>query len=107
MFLYNNSNLGEGLEYYFTLSFIYEFDDDEDEVYFAQAVPYTFTDLQRDMVKMRDQTAGLNIMDFNILCKELAGTPCPMVTITENIDTYQNYYDTMQLHKELPNLLRK
>jgi hypothetical protein len=46
-------------------------------------------------------------MDFNILCRELAGTPCPMVTITENIDTYQNYYDTMQLHKELPNLLRK
>jgi len=54
LFHFNTSNLGEGLEYYFTLSFIYDFDDDEDEVFFAQAVPYTFTDLQRDMVKMRD-----------------------------------------------------
>jgi hypothetical protein len=54
MFLYNNSNAGEGLEYYFTLSFVYEFDEDEEEVYFAQAVPYTFTDLQKDMVRMRE-----------------------------------------------------
>ena len=34
-FLYNNNGAGEGLEYYFTLSFIYEFAEDEDEVWFA------------------------------------------------------------------------
>jgi hypothetical protein len=88
MFLYNNSNAGEGLEYYFTLSFTYEFDEDEEEVFFAQAVPYTFTDLQKDLVKMRDKTTGLYIMEYNILCKELAGTACPMITITDNIDSY-------------------
>ena len=31
-FLYNNNGAGEGVEYYFTLSFIYEFDFEEDEV---------------------------------------------------------------------------
>jgi hypothetical protein len=94
MFLYNNSGAGEGLEYYFTLSFIYEFEEDEDEVYFAQAVPYTFTDLQKDLIRMRDLTQGQNFMQYNILCKELSGSPCPMITITDNIDTYQNYYET-------------
>ena len=45
-FLYSYNGAGEGLEYYFTLSFIYEFEEEEDEVWFAHAIPYTFTDLQ-------------------------------------------------------------
>lgn len=49
-FLYNNNGAGEGLEYYFTLSFIYEFAEDEDEVWFAQAIPYSYGDLQKDLI---------------------------------------------------------
>jgi len=41
------------------------------------------------------------------LCKELSGSPCPMVTITENVDTYLDYYDYIQLNKALPNVVRK
>jgi len=44
-FLCNNNGAGEGLEFHFTLSFEYEFDEDEDEVWFAHAIPYTFSDL--------------------------------------------------------------
>jgi hypothetical protein len=33
--LYSNSGAGEGLQCYFTLSFSYEFEEDEDEVWFA------------------------------------------------------------------------
>lgn len=30
-----------------------------------------------------------------------------MVTITDNVDTYLDYYDQVQLNKELPNVVRK
>lgn len=33
--LLNNNGAGEGLEYYFTLSFEYDFPEEEDEVWFA------------------------------------------------------------------------
>jgi hypothetical protein len=44
-FLYNNNSAGEGVDFYFTLSFIYEFEFEQDEVWFAHAIPYTYTDL--------------------------------------------------------------
>lgn len=52
--LYNNNGAGEGLEYYFTLSFWYEFEYEEDEVIFAHAIPYTFTDLQNNLKALID-----------------------------------------------------
>jgi hypothetical protein len=91
LILINNNGAGEGLEYYFTLTFEYEFEEDEDEVYFAQAVPFTYTDLHKDLVKM--QELADNNLSLNILCKELSGTPVPLVTITDSIDTYLDYYD--------------
>ena len=46
-FLYNNNGAGEGIETYFTLSFKYEFEpNSNDELWFAHAVPYTYTDMQ-------------------------------------------------------------
>jgi len=103
--LYNNNGAGEGLEYYFTLSFTYEFDFDETEVWFAQAAPYSFSDLQRDLISVSEKSPGQSCL--NILCKELSGSPVPMITITDNVETYLDYYDQCQLQKELPNVVRK
>ena len=42
-FLMNNNGAGEGVETYFTLSFRYEFTpNQEDEVWFAHAIPSTY-----------------------------------------------------------------
>ena len=41
----NHNGLGEGVENYYTLSFDYRFEHPGDEVWFAHAVPYTFTDM--------------------------------------------------------------
>lgn len=89
--LYNNNGAGEGLEYYFTLSFVYEFEQDESEVWFAQAAPYSFSDLQKDLASVTAKAHGQACL--NILCKELSGSPVPMVTITDNVETYLDYYD--------------
>jgi len=37
--------MGEGVDYYYTLSFDYKFDHLNDEVWFAHAVPYTYTQM--------------------------------------------------------------
>ena len=43
-FLLNNNVAGEGVDYYYTFSFTYEFEAHvDDEVYFAHAIPYTYT----------------------------------------------------------------
>ena len=42
----NSNGAGEGVEFYYTLSFTYEFDANvNDEILFAHAIPYTYTDL--------------------------------------------------------------
>jgi hypothetical protein len=44
-FLQNNNGIGEGSATYYTLSFDYKFEHLNDEVWFAHAVPYTYTDM--------------------------------------------------------------
>lgn len=45
-FLYNNNGAGEGIETYFTFSFKYEFEPNQnDEVWFAHAIPATFSEI--------------------------------------------------------------
>jgi hypothetical protein len=45
-FLQNNNGHGEGSDNYYSLSFDYKFEYQDDEVWFANAVPYTYTDMQ-------------------------------------------------------------
>ena len=46
VFLMNSNGAGEGVEFYYTFSFTYEFDANvNDEILFAHAIPYTYTDL--------------------------------------------------------------
>ena len=83
-FLYNNNGHGEGVENYFTLSFEYRFEYCEDEVWFAHAVPYTYSDMQRSVAGMMTPENS-KIMRTEILCKTLSGLPVPLMTITQDV----------------------
>lgn len=50
LFLLNNNGAGEGVDFYYTFSFTYEFEaNQDDEIYFAHAIPYTFTHMQEKL----------------------------------------------------------
>jgi hypothetical protein len=72
---------------YFTLSFTFTFTHSDERVFFAQSYPYTYNQLTNYLQEIRI-TSKL-ILKVSNLCKTLAGNDCPLVTITENIDQYE------------------
>jgi hypothetical protein len=53
-FLMNQNGAGEGVDFYYTFSFTYDFESNvEDELYFAHAVPYTYTNMQEKLLELR------------------------------------------------------
>lgn len=97
-FLYNNNGAGEGVNTYFTLSFKYEFTpNQDDELYFAHAIPYTYSQIQKKLVSLRDDERHKPYLKINLLCLSLAKIPVSLLTITENVDTYLDYYEDLRL----------
>lgn len=45
-------------------------------------------------------------MKMNILCLTLAKNPVPLVTITENVGTYLDYYEELRL-QAIPGIVKK
>ena len=79
---------------YYTASFTYKFMHDDDTVYFAYAVPYTYSDLLDDIYEIESDAARRAICSRKTLCKTLAGVDCEMLTVTEKGD-----FETMQKKK--------
>lgn len=53
-FLMNQAGAGEGVDFYYTFSFTYEFEaNTDDEIYFAHAIPYTYTLMQERLLELR------------------------------------------------------
>jgi hypothetical protein len=76
----------------FTLSFTYNFKYENDKVFFAYAVPYTYSDLQDYLAFLT--ACYSDVLRVDTLCESLAGNLCQVVTITENISDYlSNYYE--------------
>ena len=67
---------------YYTLTFTYEFEYDNDAVHFAYAVPYTYTDLLDDIVAIEMDPLRSPLVSRKTLCKTLAGVNCDYLTIT-------------------------
>ena len=65
------------------MSFSYKFEHDNDTVYFAYCLPYTYTDLMHDIYEIESDPAKRNICSRKTLCKTLAGNECDVLTITE------------------------
>lgn len=83
----NNTN-------YYKLSFTYQFKYENDLVYFAYSIPYTHTDLMNEILFLESQYG--NILRVNTLCKTLADNICPILTITDDIKSYENFRDEVQ-----------
>ena len=77
--------------YYYTLSFDYHFQYPNDTVYFAHCYPYTHTDLMRDLAHYQEDTRCRTYFRVDTLCMTLAGNPCPVITITSEVGTYQSW----------------
>jgi len=72
---------------FYTLEWKYTYEHAEDDVYFAQFIPYTYSDLLGYL-------RGLNndgILRIDAMCKTEAKNICPILTITENVGAYLSY----------------
>lgn len=75
-----------GRQKYYTLTFTYTFKYEDDEVFFAYAIPYTYSDLNKYLDILR--TNYTDICKVYPLCNSIAGNVCYMMTITENVSEY-------------------
>ena len=67
----------------YTMMFTITFDDDDDDVYIAYSLPYTYTQLQQFLrARYMDKKS---ILRRKILCRTLAGNRCDMLTITSPV----------------------
>ncbi len=71
-----------------TLSFCYEFDYENDITFFSYFQPYTLSDLDDYLFQIHRKYDGnylQNIYKSEVLCNTIAGNPCYVLTITENV----------------------
>ena len=47
------------------------------------------------------------ILKVNLLCFSLGKIPVPLLTITENVSTYLDYYEELRLMNHIPNIVKK
>ncbi len=48
-----------------------------------------------------------SFMKMNILCSTISKINVPLITITENISTYIDYYEELRIIEKLPSFIRK
>jgi hypothetical protein len=46
---------------------------------------------------MKEDEKHKSYLKFNLLCLSLAKVPVSLLTITENVETYLDYYEDMRL----------
>jgi len=71
----------------YTLTWKYTYKHKGDIVYFAQFIPYTYSDLLIYLRSIENES----IMRVDMLCKTLGRNVCPMITITEDIGSFISY----------------
>ncbi|XP_050528383.1 cytosolic carboxypeptidase Nna1-like isoform X2 [Daktulosphaira vitifoliae] len=67
----------------YILSFQLEFLHDDDQVYLAYSYPYTYSDLQEYLIKLKDDPVKSSFTKLRVLCKSLAGNNVHYLTVTE------------------------
>jgi len=73
---------------YYTFTFTYKFDYSDDKVYFAYSMPYTYSDLVKELkyIEMLNKT----YIHWNTLCWTLAGNKCEYLVITNKSSKSDN-----------------
>lgn len=77
--------------FYYTLSFKYNFDYENDTVYFCHCYPYTYSTLMKYLEKLSEIPEYSSFLEISTLCKTLAGNICPILTITDSIASYKKH----------------
>ncbi|XP_050439401.1 cytosolic carboxypeptidase Nna1-like isoform X2 [Adelges cooleyi] len=77
----NGDSSEDNLRY--ILSFQLEFPHDGDQVYLAYNYPYTYSDLQDYLIKLKDDPVKASFTKLRVLCRSLAGNNVHYLTVTE------------------------
>jgi len=88
---------------YYTMTFSYEFERDDDTVYFAYCYPYTYSDLLESLSKIATDPEKQQICARKTLCETLAGNKCELLTITsrnnlQNLDKRKGIVISARVH---------
>jgi hypothetical protein len=83
---------------YYTLTFTYEFQHPDDTVYFAHCFPYTYTELEGFLDQV--QTSHRDICRVETLCMTLARNSCRVLTITSEVQSYQDWAEELDSMKK-------
>lgn len=75
---------------YYTATFTYTFQYNEDIVYFAYSTPYTYSDLRNDLAAIETDPNRSKLVKKKTLCRTLSGEPCEVLTIT-SADNLENF----------------
>mmetsp|Transcript_20166 Transcript_20166/g.37533 ORF Transcript_20166/g.37533 Transcript_20166/m.37533 type:complete len:868 (+) Transcript_20166:1967-4570(+) len=67
---------------YWQMSFTYFFQHEDDEVFFAYSIPYTFTRLTQ-LIQEFKRNVSERILKTDFLCKSLSGVDVPLLTISD------------------------
>ena len=84
-FLRNNA-AGEGLAYYYTLSFTMEFHNPTDTMLIAYSYPYTMSDYRSHISEILDRPGSSDIVRQFRLCQTLSGEDCDLLVVTNFAD---------------------
>jgi hypothetical protein len=90
-----NNGHGEGSDNYYTFQFEHKFEHPNDEVWFAHAVPYTYTTLQTKL--KQHVTESPTTFRAEVMAMTVGGLPVPLLTITENVESYITYHEQVAL----------
>ena len=74
----------------YSLTFTYDFEYENDIVFFCHSFPYTTTESYEFLDKMEQKYSHTDYYRRDMLCSTLGDRPCYMLTITEGIDSYMN-----------------
>lgn len=88
---------------YYTHTFTYNFEHQNDTVYFAYTYPYTYTDCVEDLNKITNDPVKTQFVSRKVLCETLAGNKCEFLTITsksnqENLAKRKGVVITARVH---------
>ena len=103
----SRSSYDQKFRKYYSLSFEYTFEHDEDSVYFAYGIPYTYSMLvhyikylNHKYGKNRKRTEESELIRSRVLCKSLSGVELPLLTITNFPEAYQEEEEKAKSEEE-------
>ena len=83
---YQNTFKKEGGKNFYTLTFSFVFPYDDDTVWFAYALPYSYTDLESYLDELERDPSKNRLFKRGVLCNTIAGMKCEYLTISNPVN---------------------